>query len=405
MNDKMNYQQRYIVEDNTYPKLLKAGAGTGKTYVLLEKILNILNSDEESSLEKFAVITFTNKTADEMKLRLMTALYKEWLKTKDKHLRKQLEAYNMFNISTIHSYCEKLLREYGIIKNISPNFRIKSDRKERINIITKYVNLYSDNLLFSGIPQYKLVNLISAIISTAQNKGISINEDFELRFEFETMSNEYFNKFKRFLIKACSCAVQEINKSKLENNIVSVSNLIPLSCSVFRDSIAAERISNKYEYVFIDEVKDTNLEQFVLIRYMIGAGIKVFMIGNEKQSIYEFRGADVKNINRIEDLVGKTSNNELLINYRTDKRLLDQINDIFSCQFNYEDERLNFPFQNLVAQKTEVDIIASQLRRNSYSKSFKIKRQSKVNVECGLDATIAILELFEHNDIFVKRGR
>lgn len=121
---------------------------------------------------------FTNKAVDEMKSRLMTALYQEWLKTKDENLREQLEAYKMFNICTIHSYCEKLLRKYGIIKNISPNFRIKLLRDEQINILKKHVNLCRDNLLFDKISHYKLVNLISVIINTAQNKGILIDECF-----------------------------------------------------------------------------------------------------------------------------------------------------------------------------------------------------------------------------------
>lgn len=86
---------------------------------------------------------------------------------------------------------------------------------------------------------------------------------------------------------------------------------------------------------------------------MTDAGIKVFMIGKEKQSIYKFRGADVKNISRIEKLAETSLGNELSTNYRADPKLLKQINNIFACNFKFEGEKLNFPFQKLVSTKTE----------------------------------------------------
>lgn len=350
---KLNSKQKDIIEDNTYPKLLKAGAGTGKTHVLLEKVIHILTSDKNSNLEKFAIITFTNKAADEMKSRLMSSIYDKWVETSDSHLRDQLESYNMFDISTIHAFCDRILRNYGIVKNISPNFKIKSVREERVNVITRYVNENNDNPLFKGIPQYKIVNLIIAFTNTLKNKGIPIDDQFISKFEFTKDDNEFFNAFKNLLIEICYCAEKDIIKTKKERNVLELSDLIPLVCCLLKDKCTAEKISNQYEYVFIDEVQDTNLEQFELMKCMVDAGIKVFMIGDEKQSIYEFRGADVKNISRIEKLAEASSGNELSTNYRTDPVLLKQINDIFSCNFKFEGEKLNFPFQKLVSAKTE----------------------------------------------------
>ncbi len=350
---KLNSKQKDIIEDNTYPKLLKAGAGTGKTHVLLEKVIHILIKDKNSNLEKFAIITFTNKAADEMKSRLMSSIYDKWVETSDSHLRDQLESYNMFDISTIHAFCDRILRNYGIVKNISPNFKIKSFREERVNTITRYVNENNDNLLFKGIPQYKIINLILKFTNTLKNKGIPIDDQFISKFEFTKDDNEFFNAFKNLLIEICYCAEKDIIKAKKERNVLEVGDLIPSVCFLLKDKGAAEKISNQYEYVFIDEVQDTNLEQIELMKCMVDAGIKVFMIGDEKQSIYEFRGADVKNISRIEKLAEASSENELSTDYRTDPVLLKQINDIFACNFKFEGEKLNFPFQKLVSAKTE----------------------------------------------------
>ena len=359
---ELNSNQKDIIEDSTYPKLLKAGAGTGKTHVLLEKVIHILTNDKDSNLEKFAIITFTNKAADEMKSRLMESIYDKWVETNKSHLRNQLESYNMFDISTIHSFCDRIIRNYGIIKNISPNFKIMSFKEERLNTITRYVNKNNDNPLFKGIPQYKIVNLIIKFTNILKNKGIPIDEQFISKFEFTKENNKFFSDSKSLLIKICYCTEQDIIKAKKGKNVLEISDLIPSVCFLLKDKNVAKKISNQYEYVFIDEVQDTNLEQFELIQCMVNAGIKVFMIGDEKQSIYEFRGADVKNIDRVKKLAeASPEENGLSINYRTDPTLLKQINDIFACNFKFEKEKLTFPFQKLVPAKTK-DIYQKPLR-------------------------------------------
>ena len=120
-----------IIESDKFPIYIKAGAGSGKTEVLINKIINILTCNAGISLKNFAIITFTNKAANQMKSRLRDRLYIEWLKWMEGYpdstqnqdfWRKQLELCDMVDISTIHAFCEKLLRKYGLTIGIALNF-------------------------------------------------------------------------------------------------------------------------------------------------------------------------------------------------------------------------------------------------------------------------------------------
>lgn len=100
---QLSEKQQAIVALNTYPQYLRAGAGTGKTEVLIQKILHIISSDETVNLSNFGIITFTNKATEEMKSRLSDELYRHWLNTsfelKD-NIREQLDCVNMIDIGS-----------------------------------------------------------------------------------------------------------------------------------------------------------------------------------------------------------------------------------------------------------------------------------------------------------------
>ena len=124
---QLTKQQSHIVGSNEYPMYLRAGAGTGKTEVLVQKILHILKSEPNVSLSNFAIITFTNKATEEMQSRISSALFAAWLEkeSNDSADSMNLEIVNMVDICTIHSFCERLIHRFGLQINIAPNFKVK----------------------------------------------------------------------------------------------------------------------------------------------------------------------------------------------------------------------------------------------------------------------------------------
>lgn len=354
MNNKFdfNMQQESIIKDRRFPMYLRAGAGTGKTYVLVEKILDIMSNDSSITLEDFIVITFTNKAANELKEQILSQLYEKWQHSNDPKIRKQIERYNLFEASTIHSFCEKIIRKYGNLKGIKSNFKIASFTENNTLIISKILNSYRNTPTLSNIPEYKMVDMIISFIKSVTNKGIEIDENFISKFKLDLHNNDFFNEFKKVFLEICFKSKNEINKLQREKNIISLNNLVPTANYLIQDKEIAKRVAKLYKYIFIDEVQDIDTIQFDLIKSMSDIGIKLFMIGDEKQSIYAFRGADTNNINRINTLIGTNNkNNTLSINYRTDPALLEIINSIFSSKFRFQNKRLNFPSQNLIAGK------------------------------------------------------
>ena len=132
---KLTQKQQSIVDNEIFPNFVKAGAGTGKTEVVVQKILKLLQGGK-ATLDQFAIITFTNKATNEMKERLIDRLYMSYLKdSSNEKLRRQIEISNILDISTIHSFCEGIIRKFGMNINIPTNFTISSFKYEIDEIV------------------------------------------------------------------------------------------------------------------------------------------------------------------------------------------------------------------------------------------------------------------------------
>ncbi|WFD11313.1 UvrD-helicase domain-containing protein [Tepidibacter hydrothermalis] len=353
--------QKSVIEDMKFPKYLKAGAGSGKTEVLARKIINILKEDDEVDLQKFAIITFTNKATDEMKERIGKFLYYHFLKhyyvRKDPELirdenfmRKQVELYNMIDISTIHGFCEKIIRDYGMLDNISPNFEIASIKNDQNKIIIEVMNKYYNNDVLSNIPEYVLKNLLEIFLADNENKGFIIDEFIKKNTDINTINNDYWNNFKKIFFEIYDEVYGKIEKIKLEKNILTSNDLVKRAAKLIENSYVINKLSDKYKYIFLDEFQDTNNNQFEIIDNLMKKGVKVFLVGDDKQSIYAFRGSDIENSRKMASVVEKLNHDEQITmteNFRTDYELLKIINEIFEHKFNAQNEELEFDTENL----------------------------------------------------------
>jgi len=350
-------KQKRIVNDITFPNYIKAGAGTGKTEVIVQKILKILEN-KEVSLDQFAIITFTNKATNEMKKRLIDRLYLKYLKTYDgKNLRKQLERTNILDISTIHSFCESIIRKYGMNINIPNNFTISSFKYEIDEIITDVLDKYADNPIFENIQLYKIRDFVKRLYNENENRGIVLPSTVQ-DLLYITRHNEYWDSFKRIFIDIYLKSYNAIEKKKKEDNILTQNDLIKYAARLLNIEFVARSVSQKYKYLFIDEFQDTSIDQFNLVKAFMANGVNVFVVGDEKQSIYKFRGSDISSFYKMTDVISEIksridSSSEIFINenFRTDYELLTHINTIFNSKFRFGDSYI--PFKNLPLDKID----------------------------------------------------
>lgn len=346
-------KQQSVVVSLSYPQYLRAAAGTGKTEVLIQKIIHILLEDESVSLKNFGIITFTNKATDEIRNRLRDGLYRQWYELSHSNsenadrIRRETEITSMVDINTIHGFCERILRQYGLSIGLPLDFKIKSFRHETSGIIDDVVNLHHDNPLLKGIPIYRITKLISILINECENKGIRINREIADSFDFSTPENEFWNEFKILFMHILISAVEYIEKGKTAAGILTANDLISKVVLLSQQEYVIKRIAGQYKYLFIDEFQDTNKDQFDFVKVLIDNGVRVFWVGDDKQSVYAFRGVDIENSRAMNDYVQSIlPDDEKMVldeNFRSDETLIYAINKIFSYNFTFAEQEVKFP--------------------------------------------------------------
>ncbi|MBI1938766.1 MAG: UvrD-helicase domain-containing protein [Ignavibacteriales bacterium] len=259
LND-LNQEQLKAVEYNAGPHMIVAGAGSGKTRVLTYKIAYLIENGLEP--EAILALTFTNKAAKEMKDRIKSLVGK-----------KAEEIW----MGTFHSIFARILRVEAANLKYRSNFSIydREDSVSLVNNILQNLNINLENLTPNGV-QHKISNLKNQMIYP---------EDFE-----KTMTATLADK--KFLE-----IYTEYNKRLFENNAMDFDDLLLKPIELFMNN---PKILGKYKkqfkYILVDEYQDTNKSQYELLKLLSPLKDKVCVVGDDAQSIYSWRGAEIKNM-------------------------------------------------------------------------------------------------------------
>jgi DNA helicase-2/ATP-dependent DNA helicase PcrA len=285
--ENLNESQLEAVTTSEGPLLVIAGAGSGKTRVLTRRLAHILFERLAEPYQLLAV-TFTNKAAQEMKERVNKLLGGE---------------ITSLNVSTFHSFCAKFLRKEGETLGFSSNFTIfdSSDTETLIKNCIKELSLSSSQ--FTPKAQKRK-------ISDAKNKLISA-DDFAQSSSgyFENATSEIYNLYQRRL--------KECNAMDFDDLLFSTVLLLKNNQEI------GERYRNRYKYILVDEYQDTNHVQYLLLKYLLGDHNNICVVGDEDQSIYGWRGADIRNILEFEKDYQGAKIIKLEQNYRSTNVILD----------------------------------------------------------------------------------
>ena len=288
---KLNDRQKEAVEFMDGPCLVLAGAGSGKTKVLTERIVNLINNGV--SPYNILAITFTNKAAREMRSRVENSI--------------GVEADKIF-IGTFHSFGLKVLRENASVLGYSNNVTIldRDDVNTLIKRFMKELNLDSD--------MYP-VKIILNKISFAKNEGLSPEE---------------YEKFAKAPLDAAACKIYKMYESALKrSNSVDFDDLLIMPLEIFKkDKSVLEKYQEHYKYILVDEYQDTNMVQYDLCKILSSKYRNLFVVGDMDQSIYSFRFANYMNVLNFEKDNKDAKTIVLDENYRSTNNILNAANSV-----------------------------------------------------------------------------
>ena len=287
MKNKLNKTQKAAVESFGNPILIFAGAGSGKTRVLTHKISYLIEKKLVKG-ENILALTFTNKAAKEMKSRVEKLINKNGA---------------LVTMGTFHSICAKILRNEIHHLGYSKDFSI-FDVQDQISLLK--VILDEMGILKNSISPQEARNQISLYKNKLITPSIAKRQG---TLVIEKTYAEIYNKYQ---------------KSLFSNNAVDFDDLLQLPLKLFDNN---QKILDKYreiwQYVLVDEYQDTNKPQFMLIKLLAGEHKQVCVVGDDDQSIYGWRGADIRNILEFEKTFKKCEVFKLEKDYRSTGNILD----------------------------------------------------------------------------------
>lgn len=276
----LNSEQREAVEINSGSLLVFAGAGSGKTRVITTKIAYAIKVLGYKPWQILAV-TFTNKACREMKERVESYIGSD--------------ASNV-EIRTFHSFGVRLLRRYGTRVGLSPDFTIYDDKDAAVLLSQCYPN----------VPKKE--------IEAAAKKVLSYKDNMTRPPKFDTALTGFFNAY---------------NQKLSETGNVDFADMILKSIDLLsQNPDIKEHIHGKFKMILVDEYQDSNTAQFILLRELVGPETFICVVGDDDQSIYRFRGAQVENILNFPKVFSHTKTVVLGKNYRCSSAILNAAQDV-----------------------------------------------------------------------------
>lgn len=320
--EQLNPEQKQAVETTEGPVLVLSGAGTGKTKVLTTRLAYILATGKAQPWNCL-VVTFTNRAAREMKERVQKMIG---------------DVANSVWLGTFHSVCVKILRNHAELVGLHSNFTILSedDQKRVIKQISE-----AEGIDDKKYPPQAVLDKISRW----KDKGLTIDK----------IQNEYKENVLTHLYKKYQERLLELNCVDFGDILLYALNILLSNPDVL------DKYQSKFKYIMVDEYQDTNVTQYLFLRLLSQKSRNLCCVGDDDQSIYSWRGAEIENILRFEKDFNDAQTIRLERNYRSTANILAAA----SCLISHNDGRLgktlkvaeNSPAQN--CDNTKIKVVSN----------------------------------------------
>ncbi len=334
----LNDNQREAVECIKNSQIIVAGAGSGKTKVLTHKIAYLIEKGYEPS--SILALTFTNKAANEMKERII------------KLIGKKADGVWM---GTFHSVFAKILRVNAEKLGYKPNFSIY-DRDDSVALVSHVMQELdiSTDLFTPNNAQHRISNMKNHMVTP---------DEFRTNFADSSLDEKFADVYELY------------NKRLFENNAMDFDDLLLKPIELFnKNPKIAARYRGQFRYILVDEYQDTNRAQYELVRMLTSQRIKVCVVGDDAQSIYGWRGADISNMLDFQKDFSNAKMFKLEQNYRSTANILKGANSVIEKNKNQIEK-------NLWTEQGEGDKITVIRCSDEKDEAFQIAKNIKKEVQ------------------------
>ncbi len=334
----LNDNQREAVECIKNSQIIVAGAGSGKTKVLTHKIAYLIEKGYEPS--SILALTFTNKAANEMKERIK------------KLIGKKADGVWM---GTFHSVFAKILRVNAEKLGYKPNFSIY-DRDDSVALVSHVMQELdiSTDLFTPNNAQHRISNMKNHMVTP---------DEFRKNFADSSLDEKFADVYELY------------NKRLFENNAMDFDDLLLKPIELFnKNPKIAARYRGQFRYILVDEYQDTNRAQYELVRMLTSQRIKVCVVGDDAQSIYGWRGADISNMLDFQKDFSNAKMFKLEQNYRSTANILKGANSVIEKNKNQIEK-------NLWTEQEEGDKITVIRCSDEKDEAFQIAKNIKKEVQ------------------------
>ena len=363
--EDLNVAQREAVEATEGPVLVLAGPGSGKTRVLTYRVAFLVRECDVPPWHILAV-TFTNKAAREMRGRLELLLG---------------EQLQRLTLGTFHATCARILRREADHTSFSRDYVIydSSDQLSAVGQALAELNL--DEKRYQP-------RALRAVISRAKNELIGPDQ-YQPQTYWEEVASRVYTEYQKIL---------------RINDALDFDDLLMATIQLFRDhEEVLARYQGRYRYILVDEWQDTNVAQYELVKLLGARRRNVFVVGDPDQSIYRFRGADYRNVNRFERDYPKARVILLERNYRSTQTVLGVANAVISTSPNRHPKVL------YTQKEAGIPIVVKELYDQDEEASFVVEEIARLAVKGYNPGDCAVMyrtnaQSRALEDAFIRRG-
>ncbi len=360
---KLNKEQKRAVTFNEGPLLIIAGAGTGKTTVITQRIAYLINQNKARA-EEILTMTFTDKAAGEMEERVDCLLPFGYLD---------------LWISTFHAFCERILREHGLDIGLSINFRILDQTASWLLVRQNLDKFNLDYYQPLGNP-IKFIHALLTHFSRCKDEIIEPEDylkyadDIKRNFDDGIFNNQKGRdmsikisqeqiEIERQRISEIANAYHTYQRLLLENNALDFGDLINYCLKLFQKRpLILSKYRKQFKYILVDEFQDTNWAQYELIKIIAAPKNNLTVSLDDDQSLYRWRGASVSNVLQFRNDYPQAKEVVLINNYRSSQNILD---------LSYKFIQLNNPNRLEYQLNTDKNIQEKARQRGLIIKRFK----------------------------------
>ena len=367
MNElKEFYIEEFKIGQNLY---IEASAGTGKTYtieLLVEKMLQ-----NKIPLSKILIVTYTDKAAGELRDRIRKKIISCLENDPNNSIfTKALQEVGNAQIFTFHSFCQNVLNNFAYETKSSLNLELVNDNNIE-DIIDKFIrDKWHKSEVFQELLKYEDFNindLKSECINAVNHYNLFINLSIE-----EIKDNDRNSLEQKFVLEHFYELIEEWQNYKKNNNLISFADMINLVhenvCK--NNSILVERLREAYRYAIIDEFQDTNKKQWDIFSkiFLEGKNNNIIVVGDPKQSIFSFQGAEIEVYKKAIDEIG--NGRRLSTNYRSSESMIEAYNQIFNGKKDnfFGDSEIIFNESEFPVENNEIATPLSEARNDDFNK-------------------------------------